>query len=99
MGAHNVDALLQGRLADDIQLQSLAHGVYIYPVSGHQRFLFAQAGEALFLRQADGFLYALPLGLTGVEKGLVGFGLMHELGFLLRGVGGPGIDSFHNDPP
>ena len=57
------------------------------------------AGEALFLRQADGFLYALPLGLTGVEKGLVGFGLMHELGFLLRGVGGPGIDSFHNDPP
>ena len=71
MGGGDLDALVQLFLPHHGQQQHLAPVVLVDLVPGLQRHAPHVGLEALGLRQPDALGDALPLGLPGVQKGLV----------------------------
>ena len=96
VGAHDVEALFKGLLADDEQLDGLIHGVHVHPVPGLERFRLFEGHVPGLLGPADGLFGALPLGLAAVEIGPVGPGKVHDPLLFPLLIGGPRVDSFHS---
>ena len=83
MSRRDLRALRQGLLADNRQQQHLAPVVQVHLVSSLQLHAPTVGVESLLLRQADTLADALPLGLAGVQEGLVALAVaVHSLPLL-----------------